>query len=101
MKKIVFFRFSTKIQMKKKFTFHEIKHYIDNLINMKIDVDNLPEDLENHKNDIFNLIFHPGAKSGADCCNSGCINCVQNTNEEDVENFNECLNNLIDRINRI
>lgn len=101
MKKLVFFRFSTKMQMKKKFTFKEIKYYIDSLLNMKIDLDSLPDELDDYKNDINMLIFHPGAKTGADCCNSGCTNCVQNTSEEDAENFNECINNLIDRINRI
>jgi hypothetical protein len=45
MKKLKFFRFSTKLQMKKKFTHEEIKHYIDSLINMKMDLDSLPDEL--------------------------------------------------------
>jgi hypothetical protein len=99
MKKLAFFRFSTKFKMKKIFTMQDIKYYIDNLINMKIDLDSLPDELYDYKNDINDLIFHPGAKSGADCCNSGCVNCVQNTSEDDFEKFNELLNNLVDKIN--
>jgi hypothetical protein len=101
MKKLTFFRFSTKLQMKNKITHEEIKYFIDSLINMKIDLDSLPDELYSYKNDINELIFHPGAKTGAECCGSGCINCVENTGETDVENFNECLNSLIERINRI
>jgi hypothetical protein len=101
MKKIVFFRFSTSLNMKKKFTLSEIKYYIDSLVNMKMDLDSLPDELDDYKNEINELIFHPGAKAGAECCGTGCINCVQNTNEKDVENFDELLNNFIVRINLI
>jgi hypothetical protein len=85
--------------MRKKISTQEIKFYLDSLLNMKIDIDNLPDELDDYKKDINDLLFHPGAKSGAECCGSGCLNCVQNINEYDFEKYNECLNNLIDKIN--
>ncbi len=99
MKKLIFRNFSTIMQMKNKFTVQDVKYYLDSLLNMKMELDHLPDHLYDFKDDINELMFHPGAKAGNACCDSGCINCVNNTLESDIEKFEELIRDLVVRIN--
>ena len=103
MKKIYlknFFNFSNHIKTKrKKYTFIEIDNYITAIHNMHLDLDSLPDDLYEYKEDIYKILHLPGVKKSNECCDSGCINCVLNIDEDDINKYNHIVNNLLDRIN--
>src|SRR5690348_4853630 len=104
MKKCLYFlnkkAFCTGSLVIKKYTFQEIDNFIKQLKQMHICIDNLPNEIKFYQNEILQILIIPTLDEES-CCGSNCQPCVRESIIDNECKYNELVESLVSKLNKV
>jgi hypothetical protein len=77
---------------------NELEEIIENLLNNKIELKDLPSEFQSFKKDIQNIPLKPNEPRLGECCGSGCSPCVWDRYDRDLECHQRAMEEVYDKI---
>jgi hypothetical protein len=89
---------SVALKKSKKYTFKDIDNLVKQIKDLRMSIDNLPDELKNYQKEIIQIMIIPNLDEES-CCGSNCTPCVRESIVDNEIKYNEYVNDLIEKLN--
>ena len=76
----------------------DLEYLLEDLINGKISLCDMPDDIRCLSNEILNIPKAPRKPENWECCGSGCCPCVWDIYDRDMETHERAVNDIYEKI---